>query len=208
MFDYDLGFESLCCAVGSTSPPRIRVRTFHCAMRTNRLTKATTDTWFVLDHFCNSPTKRARCDDEQQVNQTVVGDAAPEQGDVAATKLQQQQTGASDRNPLGSATETTGKSGEEGEEGEGRDGEDNDGDYDSVQIESDTEEDGVIRVVHSLRLFPPNSTSVSKKPVVYEHYDELVIHDPTQAAYTRLMEGAADGLEKAMAAPVSTTPTG
>jgi YEATS domain-containing protein 4 len=47
-----------------------------------------------------------------------------------------------------------------------------------------------IDVVHPLRLYPDGNTTVTtKRPVVYEKYDEVVFTDPTASFFDQLMEG-------------------
>mmetsp|Transcript_6637 Transcript_6637/g.9596 ORF Transcript_6637/g.9596 Transcript_6637/m.9596 type:complete len:191 (-) Transcript_6637:1892-2464(-) len=46
-----------------------------------------------------------------------------------------------------------------------------------------------VEIFHLLRLFPPFGTEMSKKPVVSEHYDELIFQDPTENLFKLLKAG-------------------
>ena len=44
-----------------------------------------------------------------------------------------------------------------------------------------------VELFHHMKLYPlDGSTQVKKKPVVAEHYDEIVFHEPTESFYSKL----------------------
>jgi len=62
-----------------------------------------------------------------------------------------------------------------------------------------------VEIFHLLRLFPPFGTEMSKKPVVSEHYDELIFQDPTENLFKILKAGPSAKFKISTYAPYFTS---
>mmetsp|Transcript_6638 Transcript_6638/g.9601 ORF Transcript_6638/g.9601 Transcript_6638/m.9601 type:complete len:220 (-) Transcript_6638:1689-2348(-) len=61
-----------------------------------------------------------------------------------------------------------------------------------------------VEIFHLLRLFPPFGTEMSKKPVVSEHYDELIFQDPTENLFKLLKAGPSAKFKQSTYSPYFT----
>mmetsp|Transcript_3785 Transcript_3785/g.6648 ORF Transcript_3785/g.6648 Transcript_3785/m.6648 type:complete len:232 (-) Transcript_3785:384-1079(-) len=68
------------------------------------------------------------------------------------------------------------------------------GEFDArITIVLKDENETRVNIIHQLRLYPPgvsatNTNALMRKPVVNEHYEEIIFHEPTQDLHALLLE--------------------